>query len=231
MAAGPFRWGCGATLGVLVAFVVFAVAGIAAALGGCGTCLWFASQVPEPSTSIDAPAGPPAPPTEPPEAAAEKEFERAAALSREGRYDLSAAALKDILLAYPETQAAEKARAILPSVEKKSVDAGQPEAAPAAPPAAPQPPPGPSRDGEPPQRPRLSLAGYMRVEPGMTYEEVVAIVGPPTQELSRVRTEGVPGVLPSIETVMFMWEGAWGANMNAMFQNGRLVSKAQFGLR
>jgi hypothetical protein len=32
---------------------------------------------------------------------------------------------------------------------------------------------------------------------------------------------------------MYRWDGAGmlGANLNAMFQNGKLVTKAQFGLR
>lgn len=34
------------------------------------------------------------------------------------------------------------------------------------------------------------------------------------------------------KTVMLMWTGtSMGANMNAMFQNDKLVSKAQFGLK
>jgi hypothetical protein len=34
-------------------------------------------------------------------------------------------------------------------------------------------------------------------------------------------------------TIMYMWEGrgGLGANMNAMFQGGKLIAKAQFGLR
>ncbi len=252
MAAGPFRWGCGITLGILVAIVCFAVLGIAALIGGCGTCVYLGSQLPEstgpvgvPSREVSGPAQADQPPATQgaaakesgttQEAAAEKEFQRAAALSREGRYDLSAAAIKDILSAYPKTQAAEKARAILPSVEEKRVEAGQAEAAPSALPAAPK--PGPERPADdtpqPPPLPwaRLSLSGYNRIEPGMTYEEVIAIIGPPSQEVSRSHMEGAPGVMPSVETVMYVWEGTMGANMNAMFQNGRLVSKAQFGLR
>jgi hypothetical protein len=30
---------------------------------------------------------------------------------------------------------------------------------------------------------------------------------------------------------MYAWQNADGSNMNAMFQNDRLISKAQFGLR
>ncbi|MGB2937177.1 MAG: hypothetical protein WBD05_03125 [Phycisphaerae bacterium] len=143
-----------------MAIVCLAVLGIAALIGGCGTCAYLGSQLPErtgpvgvPSREVSGPAQAGQPPATQgaaakesgttQEAAAEKEFERAAGLSREGRYDLSAAALKAILTAYPESRAAEKARAILPSVEEKRVEAGQAEAAPSALPAAPK--PGPDR--------------------------------------------------------------------------------------
>jgi Domain of Unknown Function with PDB structure (DUF3862) len=64
-----------------------------------------------------------------------------------------------------------------------------------------------------------------RVEPGMTYDQVVKILGPPDQELSRSDMAGMT-------TVMYMWNGtSVGGNMNAMFQNGKLVNKAQFGLK
>jgi hypothetical protein len=33
------------------------------------------------------------------------------------------------------------------------------------------------------------------------------------------------------QTVMYGWNAWTGAGMNAMFQNGKLVTKAQFGLR
>lgn len=72
--------------------------------------------------------------------------------------------------------------------------------------------------------PSLTMDGYNRVKNGMTYDQVVAIVGKPSQELSRNEMAGT-------ETVMYSWEGSLGANMNAMFQNNKLVQKAQFGLR
>jgi hypothetical protein len=72
--------------------------------------------------------------------------------------------------------------------------------------------------------PSLSMAGYNQIRNGMTFEQVTAIIGNPSQEMSRSELAGT-------ETVMYLWEGSLGANMNAMFQDGKLIQKAQFGLR
>jgi hypothetical protein len=70
----------------------------------------------------------------------------------------------------------------------------------------------------------LTLAKYNRLKTGMSYSEAVRILGAPGEELSRSEVAGYT-------TVMYQWSGRFGANMNAMFQNGELVSKAQFGLK
>lgn len=72
--------------------------------------------------------------------------------------------------------------------------------------------------------PSLTMAGFNRVKSGMTFDQVTAIIGQPSQEMSRTAIGGT-------ETVMYMWEGHLGANMNATFQDGKLVQKAQFGLQ
>jgi hypothetical protein len=72
--------------------------------------------------------------------------------------------------------------------------------------------------------PMVTLSEYERVSNGMTYTEVTAIIGASGQELSRSDIAG-------FSSVMYSWSNANGSNMNAMFQNGRLVNKAQFGLR
>jgi hypothetical protein len=65
---------------------------------------------------------------------------------------------------------------------------------------------------------------YTQLREGMDYAEVVGLIGLGT-EISRSDLAG-------IVTVMYQWDGnGMGANMNAMFQNGKLVSKAQSGLR
>lgn len=71
----------------------------------------------------------------------------------------------------------------------------------------------------------LSLATYNQIQSGMSYQEVTNILGQEGKELSRVEIPGTP------TTVMYEWKGFGGLkNMNAMFQNDALVSKAQFGL-
>jgi hypothetical protein len=67
---------------------------------------------------------------------------------------------------------------------------------------------------------------FDRIEDGMSYAQVKGIIGADGEILSQSSIAG-------ISTVMYKWDGSGslGANMNAMFQNGKLVSKAQFGLQ
>lgn len=60
---------------------------------------------------------------------------------------------------------------------------------------------------------------------GISYSEVVGIIGRQGEELSRTSVPGLP------TTVMYGWTNLDGSNMNAMFQGGSLIQKAQFGLR
>lgn len=71
----------------------------------------------------------------------------------------------------------------------------------------------------------VTAAEYARLTTGMSYQQAVGIIGFEGEELSRSEIAG-------ITTVMYQWTnpGFSGANMNAMFQDGRLVTKAQFGL-
>jgi hypothetical protein len=70
---------------------------------------------------------------------------------------------------------------------------------------------------------RLTLTKYLQIEKGMTYAEVAKIVGRYGVEQSRSNIGG-------IETVMYEWRDGIAA-INVMFQEGKLVQKAQFGLK
>jgi hypothetical protein len=72
----------------------------------------------------------------------------------------------------------------------------------------------------------VTLSQFNQLTEGMSYAEAVSVLGRPGTEQSRSSLAGTT-------TVMYGWDGGGsiGANMNAMFQNDRLITKAQFGLR
>ena len=74
----------------------------------------------------------------------------------------------------------------------------------------------------------VNMQNYLKLQNGMTYEQVVEILGKPGEEMSSNELAGY-------KTVMYMWRATGlgalsGGNMNAMFQNGALVQKSQFNL-
>lgn len=71
----------------------------------------------------------------------------------------------------------------------------------------------------------MTLDEFNAISDGMTYAQVVAIVGGEGQVLSESSIAG-------FHTVMYGWDGAGslGANANVMFQNDAMQTKAQFGL-
>jgi hypothetical protein len=75
-----------------------------------------------------------------------------------------------------------------------------------------------------PAAPSISMRAYSALQTGHTYEQAKQILGAPGEEISASEVAG-------IKTVMYAWKNADGSNMNAMFQNGQLVQKAQFGLK
>lgn len=71
---------------------------------------------------------------------------------------------------------------------------------------------------------QITMAQYNQIQPGMSYSEVVAILGRDGEEMSSSDVAG-------IRTILYGWSNRSGANMNAMFQQDAMVQKAQFGLR
>lgn len=83
---------------------------------------------------------------------------------------------------------------------------------------------------------RVTLDNFYRIQTGMTYPEVVRILG--TQrvlmsqhELDVPNLGGGQSQVSSRDTRMHMWRDSGLGTMNAVFQNGRLINKAQFGLQ
>lgn len=62
---------------------------------------------------------------------------------------------------------------------------------------------------------------YDRISKGMSYSQVRDIIGVTGEELSCSEFAGTT-------TIMYSWTNSNGSNMNAIFHNGRLTTKAQF---
>ena len=71
----------------------------------------------------------------------------------------------------------------------------------------------------------VTMEQFNKVTEGMTYQEVVGILGSEGTVLSSSNMAGY-------KTVVYQWNGAsFGGNMNGTFQNDKLIMKAQFGLK
>lgn len=76
--------------------------------------------------------------------------------------------------------------------------------------------------------PGISMAEFEQIKSGMTYEEVVKIIGGEGEVQSEVGAEG-----DEFYTVAYAFKGEKGFGSNAilMFQGGKLDTKAQAGLK
>jgi hypothetical protein len=71
------------------------------------------------------------------------------------------------------------------------------------------------------------MANYNRLQKGMTYEQVVKILGKEGDELTNNEVGG-------LRIAMYQWDGDGGgpdAKLNAFFKNGKLDTKFQFELK
>lgn len=70
----------------------------------------------------------------------------------------------------------------------------------------------------------ITLAQFNRIQNGMTYQQVVQIIGRQGTVISENSIAG-------IHNIMYQWEAGFMANMSAMFQDGKLIQKSQFGMK
>jgi len=69
----------------------------------------------------------------------------------------------------------------------------------------------------------ITRAKYDSLNFGDSYSTAVSLMGEPGEKLSESK-------VMNIDTVMYGWKNSDGSNMNAMFQNDRLINKAQLSL-
>ena len=82
-----------------------------------------------------------------------------------------------------------------------------------------------------PQDQPVTLDEYSMIKNKMSYRQVVNIIGHEGEELSQNTIDGIPGVMDSVHTIMYQWPNNDFSSMNAMFQNDKLMQKAQMGLK
>ena len=70
----------------------------------------------------------------------------------------------------------------------------------------------------------VAMSDYSRINTGMTYDDVVGIIGFDGEEQSRSELGGNT-------TIMYQWSNPDGSGLNAIFQNGEMTTKSQAGLK
>jgi len=83
---------------------------------------------------------------------------------------------------------------------------------------------------QPPPTP-ITMGKYNMLFPGASYSHACSVIGIDGVETSSSEMPGIPGFTQSIRTVMYVWQNPDGSSMSAMFQNDKLISKAQLGLK
>jgi len=73
----------------------------------------------------------------------------------------------------------------------------------------------------------VTLSEYNQISYGMSYSQVASIIGYEGIQTSGGTMDGIPGVMPSVTTEMYMWRNSDGSNLIVMFQNDALVNKTQ----
>jgi len=69
----------------------------------------------------------------------------------------------------------------------------------------------------------ISMRQYLQLRAGMTHDEVVHILGRDGKATRKKRAQ--------ISTAIVIWKNERGSNLTVVFENDRLVSKSQMGLR
>ncbi|MDP6073779.1 MAG: DUF3862 domain-containing protein [Myxococcota bacterium] len=75
--------------------------------------------------------------------------------------------------------------------------------------------------------PIVTLAEFEQIEIGMSYREVVDILGEPGVVIAPPAEAGAR----EVETIRYVWQNSDVSNMKATFENGQLTGKAQLYLK
>ncbi|MAE97454.1 MAG: hypothetical protein CL910_22620 [Deltaproteobacteria bacterium] len=79
-----------------------------------------------------------------------------------------------------------------------------------------------------PAPPIVTLAEFERIEPDMSYEEVVDVIGDPGVEIGP--SSAPETTTADADTVSYVWQNDDASNMTATFKNDRLLERSQLYL-
>ena len=81
----------------------------------------------------------------------------------------------------------------------------------------------PAPEPTPTSRKGVTLANYNKLQTGMSYSEVVEILGSPGKKISDETA--------APNTITYMWGGDQVGNIRVTFQNDRLLQKSEYGMQ
>ena len=78
---------------------------------------------------------------------------------------------------------------------------------------------------------KFTMAQFNRLQNGMSYAQCCGILEAEGELDSENIIDGVPGVMPTLITRAYSWTNSNGSNIMCIFQNNKLNTKAQAGLK
>lgn len=78
---------------------------------------------------------------------------------------------------------------------------------------------------------KFTLNQFNKLQPGMSYAQTTEILKDKGQLTSETKTPAVPGFMDEIHVKAYSWQNPDGSNIIIMFQNDKLDTKAQVGLK
>ena len=78
---------------------------------------------------------------------------------------------------------------------------------------------------------KVTMEKFNKIQDGMSYSQVSSIMGDPGELGASTTMPGIPGIMEKLESKIYMWKNSDGTNMNVQFQNDKVMTKAQFGLK
>lgn len=77
---------------------------------------------------------------------------------------------------------------------------------------------------------KVTMEKFNKIQTGMSYNEVKAVMGDAGELGAETTMPAVPGVMGALNNKIYMWKNSDGSNMNVQFQNDKVMGKAQAGL-